>query len=326
MDDYFDVIYCINLKRCFDRKIHMIEQFKKIGINKYQFIEGVDKDDPLVKKTMESGMVFNSPPCFRCKKMVCQHDNNKLNPGQIGNWLSYQKIWKDMIKNQYQLSLICEDDLVFLNYTPKVMESVFSPNGKKKYGLRLNQPTLIRLGWLKSSDHQFKGQVRLNKAIKMSNPCHAINLAMAQKLVGHLQQIDCTSDIYIHARIAPKYNHHTVFPPIAYELSYCKDPQFRSEIIPKPRFVDKLLKDFKNIVGVEAKKALSKIIQTEISILPSRKRGRFRNLLSAPKPKSKKIILKKLPAKKLTTKKPSAKKTKKNKKKLLKRPPLYKVK
>ena len=309
MDDFFDVIYCINLKRCHDRREHMIEQFKKIGIDKYQFIEGVDKNDPLVKKTM-----------------VYQHVNKKLSPSQIGNWLSYRKIWKDMVANKYQLALICEDDLFFMNYTSKVINSVFSNAGRKKYGLRLDQPSLIRLGWLKSSDHQFQGQVRLNKKVKMSNPCHAINLGMAKKLDAHLQKIDTTSDIYIHSRIGPRYNHHTVFPPIAYELSYNKEPKFRSEISPKPRFINKLLKDFRNVVEKEAKTALAKLIQKEIQLLPSRKRLEFRGQLpalvaktpapktTAPKTKSPKVTSPKI---KTTVSK------KKSKKRLFKIPPLY---
>ena len=42
--DFFDHIYCINMKSCVARKEHMIKEFEKIKVdkNQYDFIEAVN--------------------------------------------------------------------------------------------------------------------------------------------------------------------------------------------------------------------------------------------------------------------------------------------
>lgn len=233
MDGIFDAIYCINLQRCQDRRQHMIREFARIGVKNYQFLEAIDKTDPRVKKLMKSGKVFRYPPCFRCKRISCRHKNKKLMPSQVANWLSYQKVWRDIIRNKYQFCLICEDDLHFMKYIHQVVQQALTPEGRKRYGISLEAPTLIRLGWLKSMDHHFNGKIRIRKTIKWANPCHAINLAMARKLDQIDKpgfQIDCTSDGHIHNRVGRRFNHYTIFPPIAHELSFGKNAKFPSEI------------------------------------------------------------------------------------------------
>jgi len=167
MDNIFDAVYCINLKRCLDRREHMIKEFDKIGIKNYQFVEAVDKTEPLVRKTMASSFVHKFPPCFRCKKMFCNHENKKLLSSQIGNWLSYMKVWRDIIKNNHKFCLICEDDLCFTDYAVKVMLQTLTPHGRKQKSISLDSATLIRLGWLKSRQHNFRNnKIRITKALR----------------------------------------------------------------------------------------------------------------------------------------------------------------
>jgi GR25 family glycosyltransferase involved in LPS biosynthesis len=262
MNSYFDQVYCINLSRCPDRKSHMINEFSKIGLSKYTFIEAIDSNDPIVLHAYQSGLVFKSPPCFRCKKFVCDHPNKKLLPSQIGNWHSFMKVWKDIIEKGYQKCLICEDDLVFMPYTHKVLETIFNPANLKKYNINFELPTLLRLGWLKSNEHKLSN-IEFKNVVKMSNPCHMITLEMAKKLLDNLKIIDTTSDIYIHDIIGKTVNNYSIFPPIAYELSYGQNSKFASEIIPKKHFLNKLEKDIQNTTNPQKKLELKKKLSIE---------------------------------------------------------------
>ena len=221
MNNLFDKVYCLNLVRCTDRREHMIKEFEKIGITKYQFFEATDKDSPEVKHAFKSGFVNNS-----------YRPLNPLSRSEVGNFLSFRRIFKDIIRNNIKFALICEDDLNFMPYTQTVLSAVFSPHGMKKYGFNLHEPTLIRLGWKKCSDHHYNGHVRVQPYVIISNPCFAINLEMAKKLDSNLHQINTPSDVYIHRILSPHYNHHTVFPPIAHDLTRSSNPKFRSEIRP----------------------------------------------------------------------------------------------
>lgn len=246
----------------------MIKEFDKIGIKNYQFIEAVDKTSQLVRKTMKSPLVHKFPPCFRCKKMSCKHKNKKLLPSQVGNWLSYRMVWRDIIKNKHNFCLICEDDLFFTDYAVKVMMQALTDRGRKQKGIVLDSATLIRLGWKKGRQHNFRsGKVRVTRALRWANPCHAINLAMAKKLENNLFKIDTTSDGYIHNKIGMMSNHYTILPPIAYELSFGNNPKFRSEIIPKKKFIKKLRKDLQSTYDPETRRELQKKIAIEERVL-----------------------------------------------------------
>ncbi len=49
---------------------------------------------------------------------------------------------------------------------------------------------------------------------------YAMNPQMAKKLIENFKTIDTTVDIYTHQHIAVKYHNFTLFPPLAYELSW----------------------------------------------------------------------------------------------------------
>ena len=91
-------VYVINLERCKDRKQHIIKEFKKNGLTKYEFFKAVDKDDKQVKDMMKTDYVKKFPPCFRCAKFVCNCNNNVLIPQQIGNWCSFINLMKHIVK------------------------------------------------------------------------------------------------------------------------------------------------------------------------------------------------------------------------------------
>ena len=107
-------IYVINLKRCIDRKNHIIQEFRRVNFNDYEIFEATDKDDVQVKNMMDTNYVKKFPPCFKCNKNRCKCTNNILIKHQIGNWCSFINIMKDIIKNDYNnLIMICEDDIKF---------------------------------------------------------------------------------------------------------------------------------------------------------------------------------------------------------------------
>lgn len=114
MFDLIQKIYVINLKKCLDRKEHIIEEFKRVGITEYEIFEATDKDSDEVKNMMKSDFVMKFPPCFRCYRNICQCYNNVLIKNQIGNWCSFINIMNDIIQKNYSsLVMICEDDIKF---------------------------------------------------------------------------------------------------------------------------------------------------------------------------------------------------------------------
>jgi len=56
--------------------------------------------------------------------------------------------------------------------------------------------------------------------VRMSNPCHAITRAFAQRLLSEFRKIDTTVDVYQHQQVGEKATAFTLFPPLAYELSW----------------------------------------------------------------------------------------------------------
>lgn len=55
----------------------------------------------------------------------------------------------------------------------------------------------------------------------MSNPCHAITGAYARALLTEFERVEHTADVYQHKLAAiSKTSSHTVFPPVASELSW----------------------------------------------------------------------------------------------------------
>ena len=48
----FDHIYVLNLKKSVDRKIHIQNEFKRVGIEKYEFFEATPFDSDEVKNLM----------------------------------------------------------------------------------------------------------------------------------------------------------------------------------------------------------------------------------------------------------------------------------
>ncbi len=202
----------------------------------------IDKDSDLVKKAFAEDFVLEFPPCFRCGNRKCDCENNILIAPQVANFLSFQKLWQDIIKNGYAYSLILEDDVKFTDYYQKVINKVFNLEFLQEHGFTQDSASLLRLGWAECEDHTNVNidDIKLVPSLlKMSNHCYAITLEMAKKLLSSLDKISTTSDIYTHDWIGKTVNNYTLIPPIVHDLSWSRG-DFKSLIHPKQNHIDKL--------------------------------------------------------------------------------------
>jgi GR25 family glycosyltransferase involved in LPS biosynthesis len=234
----FDHIYVLNLKNSVDRKIHIQNEFKRVGIEKYEFFEATPFDSNEVNNLMNSGFVKKFPNCFRCNNKRCNCENNYLTPFQIGNWCSFINIFNDIIKNDYKFVLICEDDIVFTFQYKKIIYSLLSAQNFKKNKIKMNQPLLIRMGTAFNpyNHNNTTDKPRFLKNYSLCNPCFAINKELAIIYLKHLKIIDYHSDVYFHQKI-PKnvkgVQYFTMYPYPVYELSFVKSKQkFESLVRP----------------------------------------------------------------------------------------------
>jgi GR25 family glycosyltransferase involved in LPS biosynthesis len=240
-NEIFDHIYVLNLKESTDRKNHIETEFKRVGIEKYNFFEATPYYSDEVKNLMESELVKKFPNCFRCNKKRCDCENNYLTPFQIANWCSFINIFKDIINNDYKFVLICEDDIVFTFQYKRIINTLLNPNTFKHYKIDFNKPLLLRLGTaFNPYNHNSNNYPRFIKNFSLCNPCFAINKSMAIIYLHYLKIIDYHSDIYFHKKI-PKnvkgIQYFTMYPYPVYELSFVKEKQkFESLIRPNNEF------------------------------------------------------------------------------------------
>ena len=61
----FNNIYVLNLENSIDRKEHIEKEFKRVGIEKYEFFKATPHDSDEVKNLMNSNFVKKFPNCFR---------------------------------------------------------------------------------------------------------------------------------------------------------------------------------------------------------------------------------------------------------------------
>lgn len=249
--DLFDNIYVINLEKCTGRKKGIIDEFRRVGINDYEFFPGVDKNSSQVTHMINSHNVIDFPACFRCKKNICSCPNNCITRPQIGNWLAFLNVWKDIVDNRYKFVIICEDDIRFAPYANRVLNKDIIKqisNLKKE-----SAPVLIRLGWAKCNEHKFRKPILKAGHERMANSFHCINFAMAKLLLDNFTQIYHTSDVYIHRDIPKKFSDvkaFTLLPPLTYGLSSAGEIDSTIHTREDPFYVKRL--NFKRFLFVSA--------------------------------------------------------------------------
>jgi GR25 family glycosyltransferase involved in LPS biosynthesis len=247
--EIFDNIYVINLKESIDRKNHIENEFNRVGIKKYQIFEATHYDSDEAKKIYNSELVKKFPNCFRCNKKRCDCENNFLTPYQIGNWCSFLNVFADIIKNNYQFVLICEDDIVFTKQYERIINKLLSKTTFNQYKIDMEKPLLIRFGTaFNPNNHNSNTNPIFLKNFSLCNPCFAINQQMTLTYLNNLKIIDYHSDVYFHQKIPkniPGIQYFTMHPYPVYELSYVKEKQkFESTIRPKNQLRRLEYKDF----------------------------------------------------------------------------------
>jgi glycosyl transferase, family 25 len=103
LNEYFDKIYVITLKRAADRQ-EMIRSHLE-GLD-YTFFFGQDKLE-LDIPALERESVYNEKLAITNSRY-----NKPMTPGQIGCACSHVKVYEDIIKNNYGKTLILEDDVI----------------------------------------------------------------------------------------------------------------------------------------------------------------------------------------------------------------------
>ena len=249
INSIFNHIYVLNLEKSEDRREHINREFNRIGIEKYEFFKATPHDSNEVAELIKNGLVKQFPNCFRCNKKRCNCENNYLTPFQLGNWCSFLNIFRDIIKNDYEFVLICEDDIVFSFQYERIINKLLSEDSFRRHNINMSKPLLIRLGTAYNpQNHNSSAPAVFLKNYSLCNPCFAINKAMAIIYLYYLKIIDYHSDVYFHQKI-PKnikgVQYFTMYPYPVYELSFVKSLQkFVSEVRPNNALRRKEYKEF----------------------------------------------------------------------------------
>lgn len=231
----FDRVIVVSLRHSIERRRYVEHHLADNGLEQFEFFDATGPDDPRVAHAYESGEVFAYPPCFRCGQLDCGNPdcNNVLLPAQVGTYLTYLRLWREVADGSAKRVLILEDDvkldsralagLAWIEHQVRAERLPFIPD----------RACLLRLGWAYGAEHhQENEQFRFSEEVRMANPAHAITKEYARRLLERHTRIRHTVDVFQH-RLAPKLGEaFTIHPPLASELSW-SDGTFESHIHPK---------------------------------------------------------------------------------------------
>ena len=217
----FDRVYCVSLPRSTDRRQHATRELTTVGWGNFQFFDATDQDSPLVAEYRERGLVATFPPCFRCGQRVCECLNNVLIDPQIATFITFKRLWEEIVRDDVGVALVVEDDIKFTDYAPELIRNALTPANLQACSMTRDSAALLRLGWAKSPEHVWSNEFQfLRGAVRMANPAFALTRAMAGKLLQDFTAINCTADTYIHRKVGSDCVNHTLIPPLSYELSH----------------------------------------------------------------------------------------------------------
>lgn len=232
----FSRILCISLADRADRRAHAVAEFGRQGLKPFDWVHAYDRASEAVLGAYAENRVAPFPPCFRCGADRCGCENRRLMPEQVGTWLSHEEAWRRTAEDG--LTLVCEDDVKFTHRAGEGF-TWLAAQESLACALERNEPVMLRLGRALGTNHESPEDFSLTAKPTMSNPCYALNRAMADLLLAGSHHISTTVDIYAHRDVAPRASHFTMEPPLASELSWSTG-ELRSDIRPKQLFIDRL--------------------------------------------------------------------------------------
>lgn len=101
-------VYCISLKKSPQRRRFIKNQVIKAGFRNFSFVDGVDGDLLDVDKLVSDGIYDDS--------MSKKYHDRSLRPGEIACSLSHGLVYDTIIEKKHSISLILEDDALFISW------------------------------------------------------------------------------------------------------------------------------------------------------------------------------------------------------------------
>lgn len=244
----FDKILVLSLKESEDRREHIRKEFQRIGIEDYEFFDATHYSSQELIDIKKTNKVYLGPLCFRCGKKRCACENNYLTDFQIANWLSFIRMWKYIVDQDYKFVLICEDDVVFTPQHQRIIFPLLQRNSLKSYKVRFDLPLLIGMGGAYHPHKHLSNEIsHFKRQNVMCNPCFCLNQQMA-KLFYETYHIHHTSDHFMHIEIPQRFpfvQHLMMYPWPVYELSFVPGMiKFKSLVRPKGQSRRKVYQDF----------------------------------------------------------------------------------
>ena len=192
-----DKIYICHYKKLTDRKIIILDQLQKLGLDNYMFVEQFDKDSWNTEEiTKEFPKIF--------------HPANKINNAERSLALKHAWIVTDMHKQGYSSVLVLEDDAVLVD------------DFVEKYNSYMKQmPVDWDIGWVGSCFGLKEPEIpniNVYKTNRGSRCAHAycISKSFSINMIDEIKNIDKEADLYYNYIIERfNLNNYWFQPPLA---------------------------------------------------------------------------------------------------------------
>ena len=191
-----DKIYICHYKKLTDRKIIILDQLQKLGLDNYMFVEQFDKDSWNTEEiTKEFPKILHA---------------NRINDSERSLALKHAWIVTDMYKQGYSSVLVLEDDAVLVD------------DFVEKYNSYMNQmPIDWDIGWVGSCfglKEPEISNINVYKTNRGSRCTHAycISKSFSIKIIDEIKNIDKEADLYYNYIIERfNLNNYWFQPPLA---------------------------------------------------------------------------------------------------------------
>jgi len=197
-----DKIYVCHYSKLVDRKNKILEQFAKLNINNYTFVELYDKDN------WDKDEIRKIFP----KIDIDRAGTNSLKDAEKSLVMKHSWIVQDLYKNQYDSVMVFEDDVVL------------DDNFVELFNLyKKEMPSDWDIGWV-GSCFNLKEPPQPNKRVYKTNRgsrcTHAFCLSksFAKKVIDDIKDVDEAADHYYN-RIVKQFNLNSYWfqPALAFQ-------------------------------------------------------------------------------------------------------------